>query len=418
MIDLSLFGKRFSSGAGILSLMDDLGNALAEGDMIMMGGGNPGHVPEVQEVLRSELQAIADNPTRFQQLIGIYDPPRGKNEFLQTLADMLREEYGWSIGPENICLTNGSQGGFFLLFNMLAGLFAGGRKKKILLPVAPEYIGYADLGLCDDFFEAVRPRIEYIGDDLFKYHVDFDALTVTDDIGAICVSRPTNPTGNVLTDDEIQGLAGLAAEHSIPLIVDSAYGVPFPGIIYTRATPFWNEKIILCMSLSKFGLPAVRTGIMIGSEEIIAAISGVNSTLNLAPGSFGAMLTTEIVRSREIIRLSRDVIQPFYRQKMEKAVACVREFFSGIKYCIHVPEGAMFLWIWFPDLPITSRELYERLKKRGVLVVSGDYFFPGLAEEWQHTSECIRVTYSQDDSDVRQGLEIMGEELRIVYRQS
>ena len=416
MIDLSLFGKRFSSGAGILSLMDDLGNALAEGDMIMMGGGNPGHVPEVQEVLRNELQAIADNPTRFQQLIGIYDPPRGKNEFLQTLADMLREEYGWSIGPENICLTNGSQGGFFLLFNMLAGLFSGGKKKKILLPVAPEYIGYADLGLCDDFFEAVRPRIEYIGDDLFKYHVDFDALTVTDDIGAICVSRPTNPTGNVLTDDEIQGLAGLAADHSIPLIVDSAYGVPFPGIIYTRATPFWNEKIILCMSLSKFGLPAVRTGIMIGSEEIIAAISGINSTLNLAPGSFGAMLTTEIVRTREIIRLSRDVIQPFYRQKMEKAVACVREFFSGIKYCIHVPEGAMFLWIWFPDLPITSRELYERLKKRGVLVVSGDYFFPGLAEEWQHTSECIRVTYSQDDSDVRQGLEIMGEELRTVYR--
>ncbi len=416
MIDLSLFGERFSSGAGILSLMDDLGNALASGDMIMMGGGNPGHVPEVQEVLRSELKAIADDPTRFQQLIGIYDPPRGENKFLQTLADMLSDENGWSIGPENICLTNGSQGGFFLLFNMLAGHFAEGRKKKILLPVAPEYIGYADLGLCDDFFQAVRPRIEYIDDDLFKYHVDFNAVRVSDDIGAICVSRPTNPTGNVLTDDEIQGLAELAEKHSIPLILDSAYGVPFPGIIYTRATPFWNENVIICMSLSKFGLPAVRTGIIIGPKEIIAAISGINSTLNLAPGSFGAMLTTEIVRSREIIRLSREVIQPFYRQKMEKAVACVREFFSGMEYRIHVPEGAMFLWIWFRDLPITSRTLYERLKKRGVLVVSGDYFFPGLDDDWKHTSECIRVTYSQEDEDVRRGLEIIGEELRIVYK--
>ena len=46
----SAFGERFSAGAGILSLMDDLGNALAEGGMIMMGGGNPGHVPEVQDV--------------------------------------------------------------------------------------------------------------------------------------------------------------------------------------------------------------------------------------------------------------------------------------------------------------------------------------------------------------------------------
>lgn len=415
MIDLSLFGERFSSGAGILSLMDDLGHALASGGMIMMGGGNPGHVPEVQEVLRNQLKIIADDPVQFQKLIGIYDPPRGKNEFLQALADMLGEEYGWSISPENICLTNGSQGGFFLLFNMLAGLFAEGRKKKILLPVAPEYIGYADLGLSDDFFEAARPRIEYIGDDLFKYHVDFDAVRVTDDIGAICVSRPTNPTGNVLTDDEIQGLAELAANHSVPLILDSAYGVPFPGIIYTRATPLWNENIIICMSLSKFGLPAVRTGIIIGPQDVIAAISGINSTLNLAPGSFGAMLTTGIVRNREIIRLSREVIQPFYRQKMEKAVACVREFFSGIEYRIHVPEGAMFLWIWFPDLPISSRALYERLKKRGVLIVSGDYFFPGLDHDWKHTSECIRVTYSQEDEDVRQGLEIIGEELRTVY---
>ena len=418
MIDLSLFGERFSAGSGILSLMDDLGNALASGDMIMMGGGNPGHVPEVQAELRNQLKVIADDPVRFQKLIGIYDPPRGENEFLQTLADMLRDEYGWSIGPENICLTNGSQSGFFLLFNMLAGHFAEGRRKKILLPVAPEYIGYADLGLSDDFFQAVRPRIEYIGEDLFKYHVDFDAVRVSDDIGAICVSRPTNPTGNVLTDDEIQGLAKLAEKHSIPFIMDSAYGVPFPGIIYTSATPFWNEKVIICMSLSKFGLPAVRTGIIIGPTDVIATISGINSILNLAPGSFGAMLTTEIVRNREIIRLSREVIQPFYRQKMEKAVACVRECFSGIEYRIHVPEGAMFLWIWFRDLPITSRILYERLKKRGVLVVSGDYFFPGLEDDWKHTSECIRVTYSQDDEDILQGLKIIGEELRTVYKKN
>jgi len=417
MINLSLFGKRFSSGAGILSLMDDLGNALASGGMIMMGGGNPGHVPEVQEVLRNQLQVIADDPEEFQKLIGIYDPPRGEKEFLQTLAEMLSDEYGWSITPENICLTNGSQGGFFLLFNMLAGAFAGGRKKKILLPVAPEYIGYADLGLSDDFFEAVRPRIEYIGDDLFKYRVDFDAVRVTDDIGAICVSRPTNPTGNVLTDDEVKGLAKLAEEHRIPLILDNAYGVPFPGIIYTEATPFWNKNVIVCMSLSKFGLPAVRTGIIIGPKEVITNLSGINAILNLAPGSFGAMLVTEIVRNREIIRLSREVIQPFYRQKMEKAVACVRDFFAGIDYRIHVPEGAMFLWIWFRDLPITNRTLYKRLKKRRVLVVSGDYFFPGIDDDWQHTDECIRITYSQDEDDVRRGLEIIGDEIRTIFKE-
>jgi valine--pyruvate aminotransferase len=418
MTEFSQFAQRFSKGAGILSLMDDLGNALATGGMIMMGGGNPGHIPEVQSVLQKELQDITANPGEFQKLIGIYDPPRGEKEFLETLAGMLKDEYGWAVGPKNICLTNGSQGGFFLLFNMLAGKFSGGRNKKILLPVAPEYIGYADLGLSDNFFRAVKPRIEFIDDDLFKYRVDFDALNVTDDIGAICVSRPTNPTGNVLTDNEVQGLAALAREHDIPLILDNAYGVPFPGIIYTEATPFWNEHVVVCMSLSKFGLPAVRTGIIIAEERIISALSGINSILNLAPGSVGAMLATRIVKNREIIRLSREVIQPFYRHKMEHALSCVREFFTGIHYRVHVPEGAMFLWIWFQDLPVNSRILYERLKKRKVLVVSGDYFFPGLEEEWSHTGECIRLTYSQDEADVRKGLEIIGDEIRALMKEN
>ncbi len=418
MSEFSLFAQRFSEGAGILSLMDDLGNALATGGMIMMGGGNPGHIPEVQSALREETLKIAGTLDEFKKFIGIYDPPRGEKEFLRALAEMLQDEYGWSVTPENICLTNGSQGGFFLLFNMLAGHFAGNRKKKILLPVAPEYIGYADLGLSDEFFRAVKPRIDFIEEDLFKYRVDFDALHITDDIGAICVSRPTNPTGNVLTDDEVQGLAALAGEHGIPLILDNAYGVPFPGIIYTDATPFWNEQVVVCMSLSKFGLPAVRTGIIIAEKSIISTISGINSILNLAPGSVGAMLTTRLVRNREIIRLSREVIQPFYREKMEHALACVRAFFTGINYRVHVPEGAMFLWIWFQDLPVTSRILYERLKKRKVLVVSGDYFFPGLEEQWSHTGECIRLTYSQDMKDVEKGLEIIGDEVRILMKES
>jgi valine--pyruvate aminotransferase len=418
MTELSLFAQRYADGAGILSLMDDLGNALATGGMIMMGGGNPGHIPEVQELLRKELQNILNTPAEFQKLIGIYDPPRGEKVFLQALAAMLREVYGWAVTERNICLTNGSQGGFFLLFNMLAGKFSGNRAKKILLPVAPEYIGYADLGLSDDFFRAVKPRIEFIDDDLFKYRVDFDALQITDDIGAICVSRPTNPTGNVLTDAEVEGLAALALQHDIPLILDNAYGVPFPGIIYTDATPFWNEDVIVCMSLSKFGLPAVRTGIMIASESIIKALSGINSILNLAPGSVGAMLTTRIVKNREIIRLSNDIIQPFYRHKMEHALSCVREFFSGIPYKVHVPEGAMFLWIWFQDLPVNSRMLYERLKKRRVLIVSGDYFFPGIGEEWSHTGECIRLTYSQEDADVREGLRIIGDEVRSLLQEN
>ena len=110
-----------------------------------------------------------------------------------------------------------------------------GRRRRILLPVTPEYVGYADVGLVDDFFVSARPALEELPDGLFKYHPDFDRLRVGADVGALCVSRPTNPTGNVLTDAEMAQLDELARRHGVPFILDSAYGPPFPDIVFTEA---------------------------------------------------------------------------------------------------------------------------------------------------------------------------------------
>jgi len=293
--------------------MDDLGRALAgQNDYIMMGGGNPGHLPELQNIFKQRLLEIADNDEHFRELVGIYDPPQGNLRFIKSCAALLRKEYGWDIGPENICLTNGSQTGFFILFNMFGGEYEDGTKKNIRLPLAPEYIGYTDLGLGNDFFVTTKPRIEYLDEHLFKYRVDFEAIDIGDETGALCVSRPTNPTGNVVTDSEVFRLLELAHEHDIPLILDNAYGVPFPGIIHTKATPVWDEHVIKCLSLSKLGLPAVRTGIIIAREDIIKSVSALNAIISLSPGSFGAMLTEKLVSSGEIITIGANMIRPFY----------------------------------------------------------------------------------------------------------
>lgn len=416
---LSTFGLKLGADAGINSLMDDLGEAMASGrDVIMMGGGNPGYLPEVTDRLQAIARELVDDPEQFRRLTGVYDPPQGEKQFIASLVDLLNREYDWGLTPENVALTNGSQSAFFMLFNMLAGEHPDGSHKHILLPLAPEYIGYGDAGLSPGIFRAVRPEIDELGDHLFKYRVDFSGLEITRDTAAICVSRPTNPTGNVLTDGEMLGLEELAREHDIPLIVDGAYGTPFPDLMFTEATPRWTPQHILCLSLSKLGIPAARTGIVIADKPVIRALSGVNAIMNLATGSFGAMLAEPLVRSGEIISMSREKVQPAYRRKMEKAVAAFRDAMGeDYPWRVHTPEGAMFLWLWFPDLPISSLELYQRLKARGVLVVSGHYFFPGLPDgDWRHRHECLRVTYSQDEADVARGLAIIAEEVRRAWQ--
>ena len=75
----------------------------------------------------------------------------------------------------------------------------------------------------------------------------------------------------------------------------------------------------------------------------------------------------------------------------------------------------MFLWLWFKDLPITSNELYKRLKGKGLIVVSGHYFFPGLEQEWQHKNECIRLNYAQDSDVVEKGISILADTINALY---
>jgi valine--pyruvate aminotransferase len=419
---MTAFAKKFSQEAGINSLMDDLGKAMASDQpMIMMGGGNPGHFPPVQERLREEFQKIAEDPEAFARLVGNYDAPQGEARFISALKDLLNQTYGWNLGEENLALTNGSQAAFFMLFNLFAGTTPEGEERQILLPLAPEYLGYADAGLGAETFRSVRPMIEYLDDHTFKYRVDFDQLALDERVGALCVSRPTNPTGNVLTDAEINKLHALARDWDIPLIIDGAYGSPFPDLVYTQITPFWDEQVVLCLSLSKLGLPAARTGIVIACPEIIRALSGANAILNLATGSFGPQLTENLVRSGEILSLSHDQVKPWYQAKMHKAVAVLHQAFADTcPWYIHQPEGAMFLWLWFPGLPISSQELYQRLKARGVLVVSGEYFFPGMSsdDDWPHRHECLRVTYSQDDEKVAEGLRIIAEEVKRAFHES
>ncbi|MGA8262383.1 MAG: valine--pyruvate transaminase [Arenicellales bacterium] len=409
---LSKFGSKLSAPTGIVSLMEDLGEAVSSGRSFrMLGGGNPARIPEVEARFRRSMQRILDNGDQFERMIDVYDGPQGSAEFIEALADLFRSEFGWATGPENFLITNGSQSGFFALFNMFAGRREDGRHSRILLPITPEYIGYSDTGIEDPVFDSHRPTIETLDDHFFKYRVNFDGIEVDDSIGAICVSRPTNPTGNVLTDGEISKLAALAARSDIPLIVDDAYGAPFPNIIFSSATPTWDDNTILCLSLSKLGLPGVRTGIIVANREIVRALSSMAAIMTLAPGSFGPGLALDLVRSREIISLSNEVIRPYYQRRVQEAIEWIREAMAGYPLYIHKPEGAIFLWLWFPELPITSEELYQRLKARGVLVIAGQHFFPGLEGEWRHRCECIRVTYSQKPEDVEAGLGIIAEEV-------
>lgn len=416
-MQFSSFGKFFTRKTGIVDLMEDFGYAYqSEHPVYMLGGGNPAQIPQMQQCFREQMTNLLNEDNAFERMIGNYDVPQGESQFIENLAQLLNENFRWPITAKNIALTNGSQPSFFALFNAFGGDYPDGSFKQVLLPLAPEYIGYTDIANDRALFKSTRPSIEFKEDAFFKYRIDFDALSNLSNVGAICVSRPTNPTGNVITDNELNKLSKIAKSQQIPLIIDGAYGIPFPGIIFSDSNVIWDEHIILCLSLSKLGLPGLRTGIVIANEQTIEMLAHLNAIHQLAIGSTGPVLINSLIKSGKILELSQTIIKPYYHQRMQQAVGWIKQYMSDMPVLIHKPEGAIFLWLWFQNLPISTTELYRRLKSKGVFVIAGEHFFPGLeSDDWQHKHECIRLSYAGDPQVVETGIKLIAEELKIIY---
>ena len=190
----SNFVRIFNAHSGAKELMEDMSCNIPGLDTVYrLGGGNPAIIPEVAELFRAELAKIAADPKRFDQMASVYSEPLGDAYFREALADLLREEYGWPLTSKNIALTPGSQLGFYFLFNMFGGVGPGGKRQRIIIPLCPEYIGYKGLLANEADVASRRSIIRKLPDRQFKYGLRMDGLDEVEDVGAIVVSRPTNP---------------------------------------------------------------------------------------------------------------------------------------------------------------------------------------------------------------------------------
>lgn len=418
----SQFGNKLGANSSIVSLMEDLGEALnVNPDILFLGGGNPALVPEFEALVARHVRALADNRDRLHKLIGVYQSPKGDEEFLQALVPYLQTQMGWDVAMENVAVVSGSQSAFFILLNMFAGRNEqhgeNDPMRQIVFPMMPEYLGYADQTLERGVLRGFMPSIEQTHENRFKYHIDSSALALNEHSVAMCVSRPANPTGNILTVDEMNFLSEQAKQQDIPLIVDCAYGHPFPGICYEDPQFYFNPHNIYVLSLSKLGLPGTRTAVVVAEEEVIKRIVNINTLMNLANGNFGPSLMASMLKNGELPSLCQHTLLPFYRKKRDFALQCIAKYFHGIDYALHEPEGAFFLWMWIKSSSVSSSDLYNALKKQGVLIMDGSHFFFGL-EHNTHAKQCVRLTYCQSEEVIEKGIAQMAATLRQLLSQA
>ena len=410
---LTQFGDRMSHLTGVRAIMKDIIETLnaskasnPDQEFINLSAGNPVILPEVEQLWRDCTADLLASP-EYGEVVCRYGASQGYEPFIEAIRDDFNQRYGLNLTSRNILITPGSQNLYFLAANALGGYSTSGQLKDIVLPLSPDYTGYGGVTLYPEAVKAYRPFIE-LGNEAhsFKYRPDFDQLEINENTGFVLFSRPCNPTGNVISSEEVQGIVDLATPYNVPVFIDSAYAPPFPALNFTEMTPVFGPNIVHCISLSKAGLPGERVGIAIGDEKIIQILEAFQTNLCIHSSRYGQAIAARAIRSGALADISLNVIRPHYQSKfavLEETLATAMP--HEVPWRLHRGEGAIFAWLWFDNLPMTDWEFYNELKKYGVIIVPGSPFFPGLknglnGEDWPHMRQCFRISLTATDEQI------------------
>lgn len=416
---LTQIGAQMSNLTGVRAIMKDIVETLQAGagqEFINLSAGNPLILPAVEQLWRdctAELLASSE----YGDVVCRYGSSQGYAPLIEAIAKDFNKRYGLNLSDRNILITPGSQSLYFYAANAFGGLTNDGQLKEIVLPLSPDYTGYGGVCLVPEALKAYKPTLDIdTTAHRFKYRPDFSQLSITPTTGCVIFSRPCNPTGNVLSDDEVRKIAALATPHNVPVLIDSAYAPPFPALNFTPMTPVFGENILHCMSLSKAGLPGERIGVAIGHESIIQVLECFQTNLCIHPSRYGQAIAAFAINSGALPHIAAEVIRPFYQQKFGVLENTLEQAMpKNLPWFLHRGEGAIFAWLWLRDLPITDWEFYQKLKQVGVIVVPGSTFFPGLQAEWQHKHQCLRISLTGSDQEIVTGMQRLAEVTEQVY---
>ncbi|ASW54274.1 aminotransferase class I/II-fold pyridoxal phosphate-dependent enzyme [Plantactinospora sp. KBS50] len=412
---LSAAGRKMASPSGLRSIMEDIATTTANSvgeRWLNLGVGNPAAIPEVTGTWqRLTGEALAAD---FAEVSCRYGASRGNQDLVEAVVRYFGERYGWDIGPGNVVVGPGSQ----LLCFIAAALFTGAgapRPANLVLPMVPDYTGYQGLGLTPDGIVGVEAALHHDGDRSFGYRFDLAALNRRDDLGLLMLSSPGNPTGRSLTTAERDELIDIAAHRDVPLLIDHAYGEPFPGIGDGTAAPRPHDNVINCFTLSKAGLPGERIGFAVGPERYIGPMVSFVANAALHAPQLVQATVARALSSGTLDELVSTAIRPFYAQRRKTVEKLLFDTLpTDVAWRLHASQGGFFCWLsvdepWFDDLAF-----YQALKRKRVFVVPGRHFFTdpsGGGPLGAHPRRCFRVSISAELTALTDGIGRMAQAL-------
>jgi aspartate/methionine/tyrosine aminotransferase len=300
-------------------------------------------------------------------------------------------------GPENVTVMNGgSEVNYVSLWTLL-------ERDRRLAFMVPNYMqGWGlgrHFGAGSDAFHLISAQ----QDGRRRWALDVEEMqrAITEETGVILITNPNNPTGAVLTEDEMSAVVEAARRADAWLVADEIYR---GAEVEAETSPtFWGryDKLVVTSGLSKaFALPGLRLGWAVAPPDLIDRLWIHHDYTTLTPSMLSdrlAAVVMEPVRREAVFARTRGIIR--------RNLPVLEEWILGQGDVLdHIRPVAGAIAFLAYDLPIASSDLVDRIRlEQSVLVVPGEQFGMG---------KYLRIGFGSDMDYTLKGLERVGETLR------
>ncbi|MGO5390124.1 aminotransferase class I/II-fold pyridoxal phosphate-dependent enzyme [Lactobacillus amylovorus] len=315
-----------------------------------------------------------------------YAPSNGTPGLRKAAADFLAEKYGQKYDPSEILITNGVTES---IYDFLTAVLNPGDVVLVPTPIFPLYIGDAlsmgatveQIDTSDDDFKLTPDKLQAALD---KYG---------DRVKALVMNYPTNPTGVMYTQDELDALADVVCDKPIFVLADEIYSELNYDQPHASMEKTLHDQVVLMNGVSKaWAMTGYRIGVVAAPKPILDQIAKIHQ----------AITTTEPTpmqdAAEEALADGKDDALPM-KKEFQKRRDVLYDGLTQLGFECVKPKGAFYI---FAKIPAgleqdDTKFIYDLAEKGRVAVVAGSFFAKG-GEGY------IRLSYATSMDNIKEGL--------------
>ncbi len=347
-------------------------------DVISLGIGEPGFQTP-PHIVEAGVKALREGHTK-------YTPNAGILKLREAIAYKM-SDYGLNVKGENVMVTTGA--GEAVLLALLV-ITDPGDEVVIPDPCWPNYFGHAAIAGIN-----VKPAKTY-EQDHFHLRAENIESVVSHRTRVLIVNSPSNPTGAVLSRQELEEISKVALKHDLKVISDETYSeIIYDGRkhVSIASLPDMAGRTIVVNSFSKtYAMTGWRVGFAVGDSSVVEQMAKLQESVSSCVNASAQQACLAALNGPQ------DCVKEMLEGYEERRELFLSELQEMTDISCLVPEGSFYAFPNIKKLGISSKEAAMMfLEKAHVVVVPG----PAFGESGEGY---IRISFCGSKESIKEGL--------------